>query len=333
MSGPKTRSEKGEEGDFEQTAMGKPDKPVTPLNTKDLTVADLLAEFKKNQEGNTRIENKLADIEKRSIDNAADIKKHIQVYEDEIEELKGKHDSIDKRMTEIEDAFDAMSLQCKEMKEENLLLRKRVFLLEKSTKVCTDREEEMKRQNIIIQGIQESAYKKTKADVTSLLSHLGVDVNNQTVTSIYRVGPKPKNQAHSRPIKVKFASSLSKQEMFKNIKKLKDSEKWANIGISDDLTQDRLSKQRDLRALAGLARTKGLTAQQRGDTLIIDEQRYSYKDLDSLPEGISLEQAKLKPTKDGLAFQGPHVYLSNLADAPFVDDDGTQYRSNEQYFQ
>ena len=170
-------------------------------------------------------------------------------------------------MTEIEAAFDAMSLQFKEMREENLLLRKRVFQLEKATKMCVDREQELKRKNIIIQGIQESIYKKTKADVTSLL---GVDVNSHPVTNIYRVGPKTKN--HPVPSRESLHPLSPSKKRLKKIKKLHDSEKWSKVGISDDLTPDRLSKQRDLQALAGLARSKGLSAQQQGDTLIIDDQ-------------------------------------------------------------
>ena len=47
---------------------------MTPLAKTDLKLADLLNEFKKNQVGNTRIENKLADFEQTTNNNAANIK-------------------------------------------------------------------------------------------------------------------------------------------------------------------------------------------------------------------------------------------------------------------
>ena len=314
--------------------MGKtdPKQPTTPSNLPEPSLADLFAEFKKNQAGNQRIEDKLKDIESKNTQNTKEIKEHIERYEDDISDLKAKYDSADTRLDEVDEKFDQLSIQLKELATENMLLRKRVYQLERTTKACADREEELKRQNILIQGISESPYKKTKADVTELLKFVEIDVNNTTVTSIYRIGPKPKNQNRCRPVKVKFGSTLSKQDLFKNIKKLKDSDKWKNIGINDDLSEEKLSKQRDLRALAALARTKGQTAQQRGDFLILNEQKFSYRDIDDLPFHLSLEEAKLRPTKDGFAFQGPHVYLSNLADAPF-DDDGTPYRNMEEYYQ
>ena len=172
MSGPITRSQKGETGE-NHTNMGKPEGSETPPAKKILTLEDLYVEIKKNQEGNTRIETKLADIDSRTTENADDIKKHIEKYEGELVDLQGKHDSVDSRVTEIEDAFDAMSMQFREMKEENLLLRKRVYQLEKVAKVCTDREEELKRQNIVIQGIPESPYTvPTRSSINVNMRHM-----------------------------------------------------------------------------------------------------------------------------------------------------------------
>ena len=253
-------------------------------------------------------------IDRKSTENAKLIKDHIENYDTAIGNINSRCDGTDTRLEDIEEQLDLMSTQMKELNSENMLLRKRVFQLEKVAKVCTEKKEELKRQNILIQGIVESPYKKTKSYVTDLLKFLGVNVNSSTVTSIYRVGPKRKKTGRSRPIKVKFSSNLSKQEMFKNITKLKDSEDWKGIGINDDLSEEKLSKQHDLRALAALARSKGQTAQQRGDYLIINDQKFSYRDIDDLPLDLSLEDAKLRPTIDGVAFQGPHVFLSNLAD-------------------
>ena len=288
--------------------------------------------FKKNQEGNKRKEEKLANIDKKAKENARAIKDHIIKYESEVKSLKSLCDSADTRADDIEDKLNDLTKFVNELGEENLLLRKRVFQLEKDSKITMEREDEQKRMNILIQGIPESAYKKTKADVTELLEYLGIQVSSSTVTNIHRVGPEPKSQNYARQIKVKFTSTLSKQDLFQNIAKLKNSDKWKKIGINDDLSEVKLSKQRDLRSLAVLARVKGQTAQQQGDFLIINEQKFMYKDINNLPFDLSLEEDKLRPTKDGLAFQGPHVYLSNLADAPFVDDD-TPYRSMEEYFQ
>ena len=88
-------------------------------------------------------------------------------------------------------------------------------------------------------------------------------------------------------------------------------------------TKNTKNIQRDLRCLAASAKSKGLNAQQKGKALILEGQRYTYSEINDLPHGISLENAKLVKTADGVAFQGEYAYLSNLAHAPFVDgEDG-----------
>ena len=129
---------------------------------------------------------------------------------------------------------------------------------------------------------------------------------------------------------MKFHSNLTKQTLYKNIATLKDNEKWKHISIRDDVTEQTLNIQRDLRCLAASARSQGLRAQVRGKALIVDDKRYTYEDIDDLPHGLSLENAKVVTTQDGVAFQGKYAYLSNLADCQLVD--GMEgYQNAEQY--
>ena len=70
--------------------MGKPEpqKQSTPSSKPDPSLADLLTKFKKNQEGNKRIQKKLNDIELKIAENANVIKDHIERYEDELSTIK-----------------------------------------------------------------------------------------------------------------------------------------------------------------------------------------------------------------------------------------------------
>ena len=233
MSGPNTRSRIAS-ANKNSTDMGKVDPPSLPNKPSDPTLADLFVEFKKKQEGNTRIETKLNDIEKKADKNAASLNSHIAQYNEDLDDIKTKYDSADTKLTEVEDRLDDLTKRFMELDAENMLLRERLYQVEKDTKLCLGRDDDQKRQNILVQGIPESPSKKTKTDVTELLDYLGIKVSSATVVNIHRVGPKPKSPNRIRHVKVKFSSTLSKQELFKNIAKLKDSEKCKKIGISDD---------------------------------------------------------------------------------------------------
>ena len=213
-----------------------------------------------------------------------------------------------------------------------MLLRERVYELEKIARDLSFRDEEARRQNIIIQGISEANYPKTKQAVTELLSTLGVKVSSATVSNIQRIGKLVEGNRKPRPVEVKFLSTMSKQELFKNINKLKDADKWKNISIGDDITEVKASEQKDLRCLAAVAKAKGVQATFKNGYLIIEDKKYTYADIDSLPHGLNMEEAKVRKTKDGIAYQGHHAYLSNLHKCE-IDDNGTKYSSSEQHYQ
>ena len=81
-----------------------------------------------------------------------------------------------------------------------------------------------------------------------------------------------------------------------------------------DLTEMQQRWNRDLRALAAFANSKGFNAAVGGNFMLIDKRKFSYGDLYKLPQGLSLEKAKTIECLDGkgIAFQSVHLPLSNL---------------------
>ena len=65
---------------------------------------------------------------------------------------------------------------------------------------------------------------------------------------------------------------------------------------------------------------------------MIDDIKYTFADIDSLPHGLTMEEAKIKKTKDGVAYQGKHAFLSNLHECP-ISDNSMDYNSSEQHYQ
>ena len=294
------------------------------------SIDDLLKEFQKNQKGNKAIQDQLNNIQTTVTANTSSINAHIKTYDDEMREMSGKVKTLQETVNNFEQAMNLMSDDLKELKDENLQLRQRIYESENVNQRFVGIEEEGKRRNIIIDGINEAPFHKTKEAVTELCSTLGVELTLLTVVNMFRLGAQRADATQPRPVKVKFQSNLTKQILYKNISTLKEDEKWSRISTRDDVTEEVQDIQRDLRCIAASARSQGLKAQVRGKALILEDKRYTYDEINDLPNNLSLENAKIVKTIDGVAFQGKHAYLSNLATCQ-IQEGTDSFSSAEQY--
>ena len=188
MSGVKIRSKSIlEEKPSEQAEVSKmaANKPVEGKST---TIKDLMIDFKKNQEGNVKIEAKLGTIEKKVDDNTKNLNDHVTNYNKGYEDINEKCQSMKTRADGHDRAIADLQDRISQADRGNLFLRERVYELEKIARDLNFRDEEARRQNIIIQEIPEANYMKSKQAVTKLLSTLGVQVSSATVSNLHTVG-------------------------------------------------------------------------------------------------------------------------------------------------
>lgn len=61
-----------------------------------------------------------------------------------------------------------------------------------------------------------------------------------------------------------------------------------------------------------LAKSKKIPASMQGNKITVNNITYSHKNLDCLPAGVTLEDAKMIPVKGGIAFQSEHAWPSNF---------------------
>ena len=310
------------------TLSDRGEKVSNMADEKEPSLRDLLKEFKKNQEGNEKIQTQLNNIQTSVDTNTTTLQEHMKKYDSEIKEINSTLQNLQTTVTTLTDRIDTFTTEAEESKEENKLLRQRLHEVENIGQRFLRQEDDCKRRNIVI----EKSFQKTKEEITELLTDLGIEMSPLTVINLHRLGKQVEGATYHRPVKVLFLSNLTKQLLFKNISNLKDNEKWKKVTINDDVTEEVKNIQRDLRCLAASARAKGLKAQQRGKVLVLEGQRYMYNEIDNLPHEISLENAKIVETPDGVAFQGKHAYLSNLSYSPFVYN-GAGYRCAEQFIQ
>lgn len=87
----------------------------------------------------------------------------------------------------------------------------------------------------------------------------------------------------------------------------------------------------NIRAVYLNAIKKGHTAKMMGSKVIVDDVSYSFRDLEILPPGLRLSDAKMIRVKGGIAFASEYVFLSNFYPCSFTHD-GVEYDSAERAY-
>ena len=237
---------------------------------KEPTLKDLFIALKK---GNAETQKKLENIEILVATNQKTLQDYIKSNDEQVKGLQTRVKKLEDTVTSLEATVNTLSGNIMELIKAEANNKKILIKLEKAEKQI---EEDRRKANIIIDGLKESKKEHPSAQVTSLLEEIGVKMKPECILTASRLGPvTDRNSRRPRNILVEFASPFWKQEIFWNIHKSKDSDKWNGIHIQDDLSQEIIEQRRELRCLAALAKEKGHHASTRGGAIIIDEQRYS----------------------------------------------------------
>ena len=173
-------------------------------------------------------------------------------------------------------------------------------------------EDEFRRCSLILDGINERDNKRPRVVIENLLKDLDIEYKETDFKAAYRLGPIRNGNARPRSIKVIFNSTHIKGDIFRNIGQLKQIDAWKGVRLSDATSPQEQKQQRDLRCIYAAAKAQGLNVKLRGSTIIIDEIKYTYKDINSLPHGLTMENVKIVKVSDGIAFQSHFAYLSNM---------------------
>lgn len=162
------------------------------------------------------------------------------------------------------------------------------------------------------------------------LSAIHDTLTHEDIDLAYRIGRK-KGDA-PRPILIKFTKEATRNEVNRKRRNLKDSDETKGSYLNEDLPQKVNQRRADLRCIVNNAKAKNLEAKAMGDRINIGNVIYSYQDIDSLPQGLTLEDAKTVNTPRGIAFQGPDSFLSNFY-VTSVKFNGRIYPSAEHAYQ
>ena len=198
---------------------------------------------------------------------------------------------------------------------------------------------ESRKKTIIVEGVKEDHELGPQELIGQLFMDMKLSYDVGACDKVLRRGvrrqQRPNGKAAApRVIAVTFVREGRKAEFYKNLKNLKDVDRWKSVYFGDDLTEQQRAEARDLRGIAAHAKTKGHKATVRGTTLHLDGNKYNHRDIHRLPIDLSLEAAKQVEFDQGkgIGFQGHPSMLSNMASCP-VEYEGEEYRSVEEAFQ
>lgn len=193
-----------------------------------------------------------------------------------MEEIKEMFEFLKNRITAIDKKIDNSILEMQNLREENKCLREQ---LNKQGNRLEMMEREMKKNNIIIQGVEDTEKMDTaqlKTKIEELLNNIGVNINLDTAASeIKKIGTYQINK--KRPILIKLIQREKKMDIIREAKKLKGTNVW----ISDDFTKQAQQDRKALIPHLKMAREDGRKAVLKYDKLIIDGEiydRYSIKE-------------------------------------------------------
>ena len=307
---------------------------ATPKPTKALTLEDVFAEIKK---GNDITNGRLDKLEDKIDNNQQLIKDYIKTNDEAITKISNKVEKLENNYKGTDDTVKGLENRLTEMTNELASLQRNVDdqkkILDMLHKKDKEQDIDKKRSNIIVEGFKETDKENTRHNVIKLLTDIGVTNANENVVTAFRLGNVSKAHANPRPrpILVKLTQQSYKYEVYKHVKNIKDLADGKRVFIKDDLPPEIAQQRQELRCLAAAARDRELEATVRGGAIIVDNKRYTYAEIGDLPDGITMESAKLVAIDDGYAFQSHFAFPSNMFPCE-IDHDGHKFNCSEQVY-
>ena len=159
-----------------------------------------------------------------------------------------------------------------------------------------------KRNNFIIENLREIRGERIDDVVQRFFDNLGVTgLKAPEVEAIYRLGIG--NGKTNRPVMVKCETFKQKKEVFDNASRLHDNAAYPKVKIGHDLNREQIKQRRELGCIHALAKDRKIPCKFRDNHLLIGGGKYPYSDMNKLPDGLSMEAAKIVEVKGGGPFR------------------------------
>ena len=285
------------------------------------TEESLLYELRKLHKGNSETQKQLHDLRTSFDANTASNQK---VCDELTQTIKNVAATVEENGKETRDTIKRIAII------ESNFQKQQSYIMKLESRIL-QLEEEKRKANLILSGYTESKDENLSEVIVELLHDLKVSFDSNEVEFVFRLGTK-RDRGGPRPILVKLRAPRLKIEVYKHVNNLKGIQKWNRVYLGDDVPPEIQGQRRDLRSIVALARSEGHMCKLRGGDLVMDNVKYTYRDIDRLPHGLSLEKAKVVTVDDGLAFQGHHAFMSSMFPCKILFESHV-YSNAEQLFQ
>ena len=101
---------------------------------------------------------------------------------------------------------------------------------------------------MLIENLKETNNENLRQTIDDMLADVEVTFTVEWIDCIYRVGPKHQG-SDRRPIMLTFPFLSCKHNIFRNVYKLKNNNKWKGIYLKDDLSPAQQTKKKEVRAI------------------------------------------------------------------------------------
>lgn len=187
-------------------------------------------------------------------------------------------DAANKKQTlELKTEIESVKTAIIEEKLERNKLEEKYDNLKKH---CDKLEKALRKNNVIIFGLENTTRETLlQYAIEQLNSLLNIELSVSDINDIFYIG----KQRSNKPLMIKFASYLKKQQVIKNAYKLKQINLNRNpkISISEDLSLEERNKNKILRKHLNAAKSKDANAYIKGDRLFVNEQIFTAEELEN----------------------------------------------------
>lgn len=227
--------------------------------------------------------------------------------------------------------------------ENEAALEKRIDALEKENReirdCASDIEEYVlqvdsssRKKNIVISGLGEIKKESTESLIITVFKYLHPYLDTLEIGDIdcaYRLGRKT---TRSRPILCKFQKEKTRNDIYAIRSALNDTESTTKVYLNDNLPQLINERRANFRIISKLAKSQNIPVSYQNSKITVNNLTYSHRNIDCLPVGLRLEDAKVIGVKGGIAFHCAHAWMSNFYPCD-ISIQGKSFCSAEQAFQ
>ena len=251
------------------------------------------------------LKNSLAELQKAHQYTHAELKG----TSEEVVSLKAEVDEIQVQQNSLNSEMNKLKLENKELKEK--MLKQEIY---------------SRRENVIIDGIEETEREDCLSTVTSMFADLD-GVGHVKLERCHRLGRKsPHQPVKPRPIIARFLHHTEKVKVMKKWSSLKQK----GIFIRDDFPIEVIARRAKLKPVLNKAKTEDDNAKLIMDKLLFKGNLYTADNIQNIPIDLSDIGTQVEESK--VLFKGRYSPLSNLFVCCLKDGEKT-FHSSEQLYQ